>query len=102
MNVVAWIAFGAIAGWTATWVSPVERSIGASGQALVAIAGSLVGCLAASLLFGLDSLAARMDMLAGWVGLVGAIAAVVGREELRQRQLVRAETSRPEPVRRRR
>jgi len=85
MNLVAWLAFGAIAGYTAYHLSPVDTSIGPDGQALLAIAGSLVGGLAGALLLGVDPLALRIDMAAVSTGVVGAVVAVVGREESRHR-----------------
>jgi len=85
MNLVAWIAFGAIAGYTAYHLCPVDTSIGPDGQALLAIAGSLVGGLAGALVLGIDPLALRIDMAAVSTGVVGAVVAVVGREEARHR-----------------
>ena len=37
MNLVAWLAFGAIAGYTAYHLGPVDPSIGPEGHALLAI-----------------------------------------------------------------
>ena len=93
MNVVAWIAFGLIAGYTAFHLSPVDESIGASGQSLVAVIGSIAGGMAGALLLGVDPLALRIDMATASTGLVGAIVAVVGREESRRRRLLRAAAS---------
>jgi uncharacterized membrane protein YeaQ/YmgE (transglycosylase-associated protein family) len=87
MNLFAWIAFGAISGFTAIHLSPVDDSIGEAGQALIAIAGSIAGGLLATLLFGTDPMAARIDLLAVSIGVVGSIVAVVGREEVHRGRL---------------
>jgi uncharacterized membrane protein YeaQ/YmgE (transglycosylase-associated protein family) len=85
MNVVAWLAFGAIAGYTAFHLSPVDPSIGPEGHALLAIAGAFVGGLAGALVLGIDPFALRIDMATASTGVVGAVVAVVGREESRRR-----------------
>jgi uncharacterized membrane protein YeaQ/YmgE (transglycosylase-associated protein family) len=90
MNVVAWIAFGLIAGYTAFHLSPVDESIGASGQSLVAVIGSFAGGMLAAILLGIDPLALRIDMAGVSIGVVGAVVAVVGREASRRRRLERA------------
>lgn len=90
MNVVAWIAFGLIAGYTAFHLSPVDDSIGPSGQALIAVIGSIAGGMLGAIVLGIDPLGLRIDMAAASIGVVGAIVAVVGREESRRRRLLRA------------
>ena len=93
MNVVAWIAFGLIAGYTAFHLSPVDESIGASGQALLAVLGSFAGGMLGAILLGVDPLAVRIDMAVVSTAVVGAVVAIVGREEARQRRLVRVRVS---------
>ena len=88
MNVVAWMAFGAMAGYTALYLAPVDPSIGRSRQALVGILGALAAGWLACLLFAVDPFGARIDMLPGWASVIGAIVSIVGREEARERPLV--------------
>jgi uncharacterized membrane protein YeaQ/YmgE (transglycosylase-associated protein family) len=93
MNVVACLAFGLIAGYTAFHLSPVDASIGASGQALLGVMGAIAGGTLGAIALGVDPFALRIDMAVVSTGVVGAVVAVVGREESRQRQLVRVAAS---------
>jgi len=95
LNLFAWIAFGAIAGYTAFHLAPIDDSIGESGQVLIALVGSLLGGIAGALLLGVDPFALRIDMAPVSTGVVGSVAAIVGWEESRRRRLVRVEASRP-------
>jgi len=99
VNLVVWIAFGAIAGYTACYLSPVDRSIGASGQMLLGIVGAMVGGLVGGALLGVNPFGLRVDMAALSMAVAGAVVAVVWREERRQRQFGRA-TLRPHRPRR--
>jgi uncharacterized membrane protein YeaQ/YmgE (transglycosylase-associated protein family) len=94
VNLFVWIAFGAISGFTAFHLSPVDRSIGVSGQTLFALAGSMFGGLLGGVLFGINPFAVRIDMLALSMAVVGSVIAVVAREEARRRQLGRATATR--------
>ena len=91
VNLFAWIALGAISGYTAFHLSPVDPTIGASGQALLAIAGSFAAGLLGSAALGVDPFAARIDMAVGWLAVVGSVIAVVGREEALQRSYARSQ-----------
>lgn len=86
MNVVAWLAFGVIAGYTAFHLSPVDHTIGPEGQALLATVGAFAGGLAGALLLGVDPFALRIEMATVSTSVVGAVVAVVAREESRRRQ----------------
>jgi uncharacterized membrane protein YeaQ/YmgE (transglycosylase-associated protein family) len=90
MNLLVWIAFGAIAGYTACYLSPVDRSIGASGQMILGIVGAMIGGLVGGVVLGVNPFGLRVDMAALSTAVTGAVVAVVSREEGRQRQLARA------------
>jgi uncharacterized membrane protein YeaQ/YmgE (transglycosylase-associated protein family) len=94
MNVLAWVALGAISGYTAFHLGPVDPSIGVAGQALVATIGSFVTGALAGLALGVDPLGPRIDMAVGWIALVGSIVAIVLREEALQRRLAGSQRQR--------
>ena len=83
MSVVAWIAFGTIAGYTVVGMVPVDDELGARGHIALGSAGALVAGFLASVLFGVDPLSARIDMLTVTLALLGAIVAIVAWNEKR-------------------
>jgi uncharacterized membrane protein YeaQ/YmgE (transglycosylase-associated protein family) len=77
VSVVAWIAFGMIAGYTVVPMVPVDPSLGTSGHVALGSAGAIVAGLVASALFGVNPLTPRIDMLTVTFALVGAVIAIV-------------------------
>ncbi len=99
MNLFAWIAFGAIAGYTAWHLAPLDRSIGASGQVLIGSVGAMVGGLVGAVIAAVDPFGPQIEMVAVSTAVAGAVAAIVWREEHLRRQLANA-SARPRPTRR--
>lgn len=52
MNILAWIIFGALAGWIASMVMRTNDQQGAAGNILVGVAGALIGGFVVQLLGG--------------------------------------------------
>jgi uncharacterized membrane protein YeaQ/YmgE (transglycosylase-associated protein family) len=78
VSVVAWIAFGMIAGYTVVPLVPVDESLGTRGHVALGSAAALAAGLMSSAVFGVDPLTARIDMLTVTFALVGAVIAIVG------------------------
>jgi uncharacterized membrane protein YeaQ/YmgE (transglycosylase-associated protein family) len=53
ISIIAWVLFGALAGWIASMIVGNNQSMGAVGNIVVGIAGALVGGFIVGL-FGVD------------------------------------------------
>jgi uncharacterized membrane protein YeaQ/YmgE (transglycosylase-associated protein family) len=77
MGIIAWIVFGFIVGLIARALLPGRQSMGFMMTTLLGIAGSLIGGLVASAVWGQPGSAGQFQP-AGFIGsLVGAIALLV-------------------------
>jgi uncharacterized membrane protein YeaQ/YmgE (transglycosylase-associated protein family) len=83
VSVVAWIAFGLIAGYTVVAMLPVDSRLGMRGHMALGAAGAIVAGLLASAAFGINPLGPRIDMLTTTTALVGAVLAIVAWNERR-------------------
>ena len=52
MGIIAWIAFGALAGWIASIIMNTNESQGALGNIVVGIVGSMIGGFLARMIGG--------------------------------------------------
>lgn len=76
MGIIAWIVFGFVIGLIARAVLPGKQGMGLVMTTLLGIAGSLIGGLVASALFGAGS-ATRFEP-SGFIGsLIGAVILLV-------------------------
>lgn len=76
MGILAWIVFGFVVGLIARALMPGKQSVGLIMTTLLGVAGSLIGGLVASALFGAGSVA-RFEP-AGFIGsILGAILLLV-------------------------
>jgi uncharacterized membrane protein YeaQ/YmgE (transglycosylase-associated protein family) len=80
---VACIAFGLIAGATVVAMVPVDERLGMRGHMALGSTGALIAGLLASVIFGVDPLDPRIDMVTVTMALVGAVVAIVAWNERR-------------------
>ena len=78
MNIVAWIAFGMIAGYTVVPMVRVDEELGTLGHVALASAAAIAGGLVGSLLLGVDPLGRQIEMSTAAIALVAAVCAIVG------------------------
>jgi uncharacterized membrane protein YeiH len=78
MNIVAWIAFGMLAGYTVVPMVRVDEELGTVGHVALASAAAIVGGLIGSLVLGVDPLGVRIEMGTVAIALVAAVFAIVG------------------------
>jgi len=72
MGIIAWLIFGAIAGWIASIIAGTNERMGCLLNIIVGIAGAFIGGFLYSLLTGTEFIA-RFDITSFIVAVVGAV-----------------------------
>jgi len=72
MNFIAWIIFGALAGWIASMIMGKNKQMGAIANILVGIVGALLGGWLMSFLFGTQG-ATGFNITSLIVAIIGAV-----------------------------
>ena len=80
MTILAWILFGALAGWIASMIMGTNAQMGAMANILTGIAGAILG----GFLFGMLGLtdASRFDFGSLIVAIIGAVALIWAMKRL--------------------
>jgi uncharacterized membrane protein YeaQ/YmgE (transglycosylase-associated protein family) len=80
MNIIAWILFGALAGWIASMIMNTNKEQGALGNIIVGIVGAFIGGFLVRMLTGSDvegfNLASLVVAIIGAVILLAIVKAV--------------------------
>lgn len=72
MGIIAWLIFGALAGWVASMIAGTNARQGCLLNIVVGIAGAFIGGFLYSLLTGTDFVA-RFDLTSFLVAVAGAV-----------------------------
>lgn len=72
MGIIAWLIFGALAGWIASMIIGNNQEQGAVGNVIVGILGALIGGFIARL-FGLDGISG-FDLMSLLIAIAGSVA----------------------------
>ncbi|HNP69502.1 MAG TPA: GlsB/YeaQ/YmgE family stress response membrane protein [Kouleothrix sp.] len=72
MGIIAWLVFGAIAGWVASMIAGTNERQGCLLNIIVGIVGAFIGGFLYSLLTGRDFVA-RFDLTSFVVAVIGAV-----------------------------
>ena len=72
MGIIAWLIFGALAGWVASMIAGTNERMGCLLNIIVGIAGAFIGGFVYSLLTGTEFIA-RFDITSFLVAVAGAV-----------------------------
>ncbi len=75
MNILAWIIFGALAGWVASIITGKNRSMGAIANIVVGIIGAVIGGWIMNL-FGAQGVTG-FNLSSFFVAVIGAVVLIV-------------------------
>lgn len=71
IDIVLWIAFGALAGWIASMIMNTDAEMGALGNIVVGIIGAFIGGFVVRFLTGIDATGINITSLI--VAVIGAV-----------------------------
>ncbi len=72
MGIIAWIIFGALAGWVASLIAGTNERQGCLMNIVIGVAGAFVAGLLANLLFGVD-VVFDFDIRSFLIAVLGAL-----------------------------
>jgi len=86
MGIIAWLIFGALAGWVASIIAGTNERMGCFLNIIVGIAGAFIGGFLYSLLTGTEFVA-RFDLTSFIVAVAGAVILLLILTGFRRRRI---------------